>query len=460
MHRFSFSTGLCFLIAAAMCLVAACAKTYDHKQATAQVAPEKITQRTKWSAQVKDTGQVRDGWLKNFHDPVLDQLVDEAMRQNPNLQAAASRVEQAEAMTAQARASLKPTVGLGTQLSRTTRSDWSPRPEGLGVGVSWEADVWGRMRLGVRASEESAEAIKADYEFARQSLAAAVAKAWFLVCETQMQVNFLGEVVKLLEHMSAIVKQKEQIGKVSMQDVHQIRAQLASAKAVAAKAETARQEAARSLEVLLGRYPEASIKSVNKLDTNLPPIPVGMPSSMLSRRPDLIAAQDRVAAAFYAEKGSKLLHLPRFVIQGAGGVSGLGQAIAGLAAGIFAPLYTGGKIEAQMAQATAAQKEAVSAYGAAALNAFKDVENALANEKLLAQREKYLNEAGEEDRKTYDLSKIQYDVGKVDMFEVLQLQSRWIGAEITLLDTRRLVLDNRVNLHLALGGSFETTGDQ
>ncbi|MDK2955436.1 MAG: outer membrane protein multidrug efflux system [Desulfovibrionales bacterium] len=447
--------GLALLFAAGS-ILAGCGKNYTDAEATAAVAPQTITNRTAWSGSAGEAGEIQDNWIEDFRDPELEQLVREAVSANPSLQAASARVEQAQALAAQARSALAPSVGVGAQYAGLTRGDVSKPLSGAGLGVSWEADVWGRVGLGAQAAEESARAVEADYEFARQSLAAATAKAWFLACETQQQLGFLHEVSGLVERMSSIVEKRREVGRVSMQDVHQIKAQLASVHDAETKADIAHQEAVRALEVLLGRYPEDQVQAIGELDAKLSPIPVGMPSSMLERRPDLLAAQRRAASAFYAEKSAELLRLPSFTISAGAGASGLGGAIAGLTAGVFAPLYTGGRIEAQMKQASAAQKEAVAAYAAAALQAFKEVENSLAGEELLANRDVFLKEAADESKKAYELAQVQYKVGKVDLFQVLDLQTRWIGSEITLLDVEREQLDNRVDLHLALGGSFDS----
>lgn len=432
-----------------------CKRNYDQSEATAAVSEEKTLAPDEWSSNIKDSGKVKDGWIADFNDPMLDSLVAESMKNNPSLQAASARVDEANALAKQAGAALSPTVNLGGQLSGNTEQR-TAQPQGAGLAISWEADVWGRLSLGEKSAKTSAKAVQADYEFARQSLAAATARGWFLLCETDQQIEYLQSIVKILKNMVEIEKKKMKVGKVSMMEVSQIHAQLASAQEAVANAEIAKQEAGRSLETLIGRYPSDKIKGADHLTATPPPVPAGQPSSILDRRPDIIAAEDRVAAAFYAEKGAELLHLPRFTIQAGGGISSLGDAIAGLAAGLFAPLYTGGKIEAQIDQATAVQKEAVANYASAALEAFKEVETTLTNENLLKIREDFLTQAVNDNQKTYELSMVQYKVGKIDMFEMLSHQTRWVGSEISLLNLKKERLNNCVSLHLALGGSFET----
>ncbi|WP_321404868.1 TolC family protein [Maridesulfovibrio sp.] len=442
------------LSVAALLILCGCKRNYSHTEATAGTNGTKTATPEKWAGTAVDSGTIKDGWIHDFNDARLDALVSEAMKNNPDLQASAAKVDQANALAKQAGAALLPTVGLGGQLAGTTAGG-TARPQGAGLGISWEADVWGRLGQGERSAEESAKAVQADYEFARQSLAAATARNWFLLNEIEVQQDFLKSIVDILEKMNSIEERKQKIGKISMLEVNQIRAQLASARDAVTQAELAKQEAARSLETLIGRYPSNKLTGQDKLIAALPAIPVGQPSSILERRPDLIAAEDRVAAAFYAEKGAELLHLPRFTFGSGAGINALGDAIAGLTAGLFAPLYTGGEIEAEVEQATAVQKEAIANYASTALNAFKEVENGLAGEKLLKEREKYMSQAAAENKKTFELAQIQYKVGKIDLFELLSHQTKWIGSEMSLLDVRRERLDNRVNLHLALGGSFE-----
>ena len=254
--------------------------------------------------------------------------------------------------------------------------------------------------------------------------------------------------------MLRITEVKEKVGQGSMQDAHLARARLAESQEAARQAQTALENAKRSLELLLGRYPSAEIETAEGLVAVPPPVAAGIPSELLERRPDLRAAEQRVAAAFYKQKEAELLRLPRFSISLGAGLTNLTDAVAGLAAGIFAPLYTGGAIEAEIAGATAEQKKAIAGYAQSALQAFKEVETTLAAEEHLLRREGYLKEAVDENFKAFQLVQKQYEIGKIEFLDVLSVQNKWIQARIALIDvsTRRLV--NRVQLHLALGGSF------
>jgi outer membrane protein TolC len=173
-------------------------------------------------------------------------------------------------------------------------------------------------------------------------------------------------------------------------------------------------------------------------------------------RPDLVAADRRVAAAFNLSEQARLAKLPSFSLNASiGASSGLGEAIGNLGAGIVAPLYTGGALEAQLDIANADQEAAIGAYGSALLQAFEEVETALTNEQLLERREGYLSGAVDNNRQAFRLAQTQYEVGQTDLLSVLQMQSRWIGARVNLLNVRNQRLAQRINLHLALGGSFE-----
>jgi len=444
-------------LAAGLFLLSGCAgQVATHDEAVGKIkSGEKVEKLVAdgWSA-AESGGIVDDGWLRSFKDPELLVLVDEAEQNNFGLKISEARVEQAAALAAQAGAALKPTVGLSGGYSDRSNSNLG-EIYGGGLKVSWEADVWGRIRSGVAGAEEAASASRADYEFARQSLAAATATSWFVAVGSKILTDYAQEVVGLLQETVTIVEKKESVGQVTMKDVHLARAEMAAAEDAARQALSARQNAQRSLELLLGRYPAAKIETTTELVAVPPPVAAGIPSQVLERRPDLVAAERRVAAAFYKQAEAELLHLPSFSFSVGLGINNLTDAISSLAAGIFAPLYTGGAIEAEVARATAVQKEAIAAYAQVALQAFKEVETALANEEHLQKREEYLRTVVAENLQAYEIMQKQFEVGMIDLLDVLTVQSKWVQARIALTDVSTMRLLNRVQLHLALGGSFE-----
>jgi NodT family efflux transporter outer membrane factor (OMF) lipoprotein len=448
------------VLVASVLLVYGCATAPapEIPQILEEALPETTEIPAEWTAPADDAGEVDDGWIKNFGDPELEALVEEAVsEQNPNLRVLSAQVDRAAGLARQAGAALKPTVALGADISETSGSTiGSGTDYGAGIQMSWEIDVWGRVRAGATAAEESLRATAADFEFARQSLAASVAKGWFLATELRLQSELAQETVELLAETVDLVRTKQEVGQVSMQDVHLVQADLASAEDALRQVESGRQQAARSLEILMGRYPAAEVDGADEQAAVPPPIPVGIPADILERRPDLRAAERRVAAAFYLSEQARLAKLPSFSINaGVGGSNALDTFVGSLAAGVFAPLYTGGALEAQIDIANADQKAAIAAYGATVLKAFEEVETSLTNEDLFAQREEFLETAVNENLQAYELAKVQYDVGKIDLLSVLQMQARWIGARVGLIRIKNERLAQRVNLHLALGGSFE-----
>ena len=460
LHCFTAPLLQCWVVvgwAMAPLLLSSCATAPppEREDILEEALPETTEIPVEWTAPAGDTGEVDDGWIYDFGDPELTSLVDEAVsEQNPNMRLLSAQVDRAAGLARQAGAALKPTVALGGNLSDTTGS--APGVAGAGVGVSWEIDVWGKIRAGATAADESLRATVYDFQFGRQSLAASVAKGWFLATELKMQRDLAQETVDILTEMVDLVKAKQEVGQVSMQDVFLVEADLASAEDALRQVEAGRQQASRSLEILVGRYPAAEVDGAEELVATPPSIPVGVPADILERRPDLRAAESRVASAFYLSEQARLAKLPSFSITaGVGGSNSMSNFIGGLGAGLFAPLYTGGALEGQIDVANADQKSAIAAYGATVLQAFEEVETSMTNEDLFAQREGFLASSVENNFKAYELGLAQYEVGKIDLLSLLQMQTRWIGAKVGLIRLQNERLAQRVNLHLALGGSFD-----
>jgi multidrug efflux system outer membrane protein len=451
----AFEVALCVLITGCATKLQ---EAPSQEQVLGDALPETTEIRPEWAAPAEDSGQVDDDWLATFNDPQLDALVAEALDlQNPNLRVLAAQVDRAQAAARLAGSALKPTVALGADLSGTAGPDPVEQTSaGAGIGISWEPDVWGRVQAGANAADENLRATVADFEFARQSLVANVAITWYLATELRLQADLAREVVDLLHESVRLVETRQSVGQVAMQDVYLVRADLASAEDALQQAISGQQQARRALEILLGRYPAGEIETATELVPVPPAIGAGIPSDLLERRPDIIAADRRVAAAFFLTEEARLAKLPSFPLSvSVGGSSDLSGLIGDLSAGIVAPLYTGGALEAQLEIATADQDAAIAAFGATVLQALEQVEAGLTNEALLERREMFLSQSVDNNKQAYDLALKQFDVGQIDLLSVLQMQSRWIGARTGLLRVKNARLAGRINLHLALGGGFE-----
>ena len=440
-------------------LLSACAtklaEVPEREEILQDALPETTTIATEWAAPADDTGAVDDGWLASFNDPQLMALVEEALdTQNPRMRVMSAFVDRAEAMARLGGAALQPTVALGGNLSQTSGDTGNSAD--VGVAVAWEADVWGRVKAGANAAEEQYRAAVEDFEFARQALAANVARSWYLATELQTQENLATEVVDILSELVRLTEAKQRVGQVTMEDVYLVRADLNATEDALRQAIGGQRQARRSLEILLGRYPSAEIESNGDLVAVPPPVPAGLPSNLLERRPDLLAAERRVAAAFFLTEEARLAQLPTFTLTGSvGSNSSLDSMIGNMAAGVFAPLFDGGALEAQLDAANSDQEAAIANYGLAVLDALQEVEAALTNEALLAEREKFLRAAMDNNFAAYQLSTKRFNIGEIESLNLLQVQTRWIGSRISHVNIQNQQLAQRINLHLALGGSFE-----
>lgn len=409
--------------------------------------------------------QIRDGWIPEFGDPVLDDLVYEALNNNLNIQAAIARVDAAAGFAVQAGAELKPALALGASaLSADGLHSGTPglASTGVALNASWEIDVWGRVRAQAAAGEAALEASQDMLSAAYQSVAAQTAKAYFFVTEATLQVDAAKEALNLREKTLELVQAKRSVGQVTDKEVAQAKAQVAKSQVAIRKATSARNQAARALEMILGRYPGAEIEGAEDLPKPPPRVPAGMPSEILERRPDLRAAERVVAARFLATQSAERARLPRITISGNLGTStsdltnlvGLGPDFWSMGANFIAPIYTGGALEAQVDIRTAEQKEALAQYGMLALKAFAEVEQALSDDFLLKEQEDYLRISLQEAERALVVATAQFDQGKVELLNVVTQQGEVISTRVSLLNVRDQRLQKRVDLHLALGGTF------
>lgn len=412
-----------------------------------------------------DAGPIADNWLATFDDPQLNALVVEAMANNPDLRVSATRVEQAAQYVEMAKAALRPAVNLlGTGGFKMGGGDVSSALQGVSLGASWEPDLWGRMRYSRNAYAATYASAQADFEFARQSLAAAVAKSCFTAGETWLQLSIAEDMVKAASELVTLADKRWQVGSGNESDVSLARANLGNFEDTAKQVRLAHSQALRALELLLGRYPAAELAARHDLPALPGAIPAGLPLEMLERRPDMIAAERRVAAAFHRVGEAKAARLPRIVLSA--NVAALSSEIlqlqsdyenptAGAGARLIAPIYQGGALDTQVEIRTLEQKEAVAQYARLALRALGDVESTLAATQSLAERNQLLGRALADNQRALALAQTDFRVGRADYRTVQAQQLNVHSARLVLLRVQSEQLAQRANLHLVLGGSFE-----
>ena len=414
-----------------------------------------------WVAEGASAGAVQDDWLATFSDAQLEELVAEAIQYNGDLRAAAARAEQAAAYVRAAGGELWPAVtGLGR--GGGEMSGDNSGLEGWLVSASWELDLWGRVRYSKRSAEEQYASTEADFRFARQSLAALVAKSWFLATEASLQQELLTAAVDAGAKLLELAEQRLKVGIGNELDVASARVTLQTYRDSLRQVQLAREQSLRALELLIGRYPGAEVGVPTVFGNLASEVPAGLPSELLERRPDIIAAEKRVAAAFSRVKEAQAARLPSISITG--GVSDLTSEMFVLedrenpvwSAGgqILAPLFRGGALKAQVEIRTAEQKQAVAQYVQTALKAFSDVENAMSSGLALRQREEILAAAVADSERALFLAQTRYRVGSGDLRSVQQQQVAYISSRMNLLRVQTEQRVQRVNLHLALGGNF------
>jgi NodT family efflux transporter outer membrane factor (OMF) lipoprotein len=334
--------------------------------------------------------------------------------------------------------------------------------EGIFLNASLELDIWGRVRYGEAAADAQAAASAADYAYARQSLAAMVAKSWFVAIESGLQQSIAREMLRAAESLLKLAQERMRIGNGNEQAVADARATVANYRDALRQIDLSREQASRALESLLGRYPAAEIKVAQRLSPMPPPVPVGMPSQLLERRPDVIAAERRVAAAFNRVGEARAAQLPRIRLTAGGSdvssdlfvLKDQSNPVWSFGANLIAPLYQGGALRAQVEIRSAEQKQAVAQYARAGQRAFSEAEGALSAEKALRERNTLLDAAVRDNERAVELARIQYRVGTINLSAVEQRQLALYAARTSRLRVQSEQLAQRVNLHLALGGDF------
>ena len=418
-------------------------------------------------------------WWSQFQDNQLDSLVAGALTYNYNLKAASVRIAAARAQAKAAGAPLFPQMNLNFNNSKRRQNfigfpipgqaagggvlSTTATTYGASADLSWELDLWRRIGAGQAAAMADLQASQADHRGAQLSLAGQTSKSWFAAIEARRQLELAQATLQNFQTINSQIQSRYERGLRPPLDLRLSLTNVATSEALVAQRNQALDSATRQLEILLGRYPSAELAIMPDLPTIPGPIPAGLPADLIARRPDLVFAERQVAASGARVSEAKRARYPRITLTGSSGTSSrnLADLVKGdffvwsLAGGVLTPLFQGGRLKAGVSLAEANHEQAVAGFAEQALQAYREVETALAAEAFLADRERALREATEQSAAARQLAESRYASGLSDVVTMLEAQRRALDAEGQYIAIRRLRLDTRVDLYLALGGGFD-----
>lgn len=433
----------------------------------------------------KDTGnwkpaQPRDQiprgkWWEIFQDPQLNALEEQINLSNQNLKIAQAQYQQARALVRFSRGGYFPAVTGGVSVARSRQSENRPlrSPSSatnftdylLPVDASYEADVWGRVRRTVEARRAEAQASAADLEAVSLSLHAELAVDYFELRGLDAQKRLLDSTVIAYGKALELTQNRYEGGLASGVDVAQAQTQLETTRAQAIDVEAQRAQFEHAIAVLTGQPPSTFALPASPLNAPLPPIPVGLPSDLLERRPDIAAAERRVQAANAQIGIAKAAYFPLLTLTGSGGFeSGAAGTWLSGPSGFWAvgpaavmTLFDGGRRRAVSEQARAAYDQSVASYRETVLTAFQGVEDNLTALRILEDEARTQGVAVSAAERSLALSLNRYKGGVVSYLEVITAQSAALADERTAVDIsmRRIVAS--VLLVKALGGGWDVS---
>ena len=413
----------------------------------------------------------RGQWWSVFGDPELDRLLARVDVSNQNVRAAEARVRQARALVAQARAGIFPAVNANASANRSKSPSLSNDPSfatgavntyNASLSTSWEVDLWGRLRRSLEAGDASWKASEAELEAAKLSARAALAQAYFNLRAADSTRRLLEDTVAAYRKSLELTENRYKAGVVPRVDVVQAEVQLKSTQAQLIDLGVERAQFEHAIALLVGEPPANFALAPMQAVIALPALPVGLPSTLLERRPDIAAAERAVAAANARIGVAQAARYPTLNLTGTYGSRSatLGDLFTApsrlwsIGAAAVAPLFDAGLRKAQSEQAIAVYDEEVAGYRQTVLTAFQEVEDNLAALRILDEEARLQREVVAAAQRAVELTNNQYQAGVVSYLNVITAQATLLSnqrAEANILSRR---LTASVVLVRALGGGW------
>lgn len=403
--------------------------------------------------------EIRANLLRLFNDRALSQTVARALGNNPDLRASFARFEEAGFSARSAAAPLYPTLNAATGGGRRA-GVLVPATNFVQAQLDsrWELDVWGRIRAGVTAACADQAAAAADYESARQSIAAQTMLAWFDLVAAQQLVELSQRRLRSFESSQQMISRRFDLGTSSLAELELSKADTENTRADLQRRIDQRDQASRLVRVLAGDIPDSRLRS-DSWPSLQRSVAAGIPSDLLLNRPDIDAAYQRIRAADARVKVSHADLFPSFALTGSGGRIGtrlgdLGNSAFNswnLLADISAPIFDGGQRQANLGAAGKRAEQAYQSYRSTVLNALREVEDALGSESLLKREQSARLHALTAARKSEARTRRDYEAGLTEVLNLLVAQRLVFNTEEQTINIHATRLKNRVRLALALG---------
>ncbi len=452
--------------------LAGCARGREHVVPATPIAAAYKETPPGWKVAAPADVLDRGPWWMLFNDPLLDELERKVEVSNQTLAEAEARYRSARALVQEQRSALFPTVdisGSGQRAQSSASSTGFRSPASttyrIAIGGTWEPDVWGRIRSTVTAAEASAEASAADLAAARLSVQGELATNYLQLRNVDSLIALLVATVDAYEEALRITRNRFDVGIAPRSDVLQAETQLASAQADLEGLDRQRAQLEHAIAVLIGEAPgNFSLAVALQTDPVVPVVPPGIPSQLLLRRPDIAAAERRVASANASIGAAEAAFFPDFSLTGTYGFSGpeLGRLISAsqslwsLGLAVAQTVFDGGARTARADQAKAEYDRTVANYRQTALAAFGDVEDQLAAARVLERQQELRQQASRAADEAERLAINQYQAGRLGYADVIVAQVAAFNARRQLAQVIADRQTSAVALIQALGGGWST----
>lgn len=430
-------------------------------------------------AEVKQDDIQNNGWLAEFNDTDLQKYIETALKNNPDLWNSAAELKNAIEQVTVIGSALWPSLRLNANASNSessaasatggaTQGDDSMTTEIRSIGstldISWELDVWRKLSERKKAAAYDAQAQTELYKAAELSLVANVSRAWYDLATNKLQLDLAQQRLESFESTAALVEENYERGIRSALDVYLSRTDVQQQRSSLADSKFNYVQSLRSFKTLLGEYPDAALEFTAHLPTLEDSVPTGLPAELLTRRPDIKASRLRYQAQIANAKAAHRDRFPSLNFNGSIGESRdtfndvfrSDNMIMRLLAQVTQPVFAAGALRSREAQANNDAESAYALLVKTILVAFEEVENTLSRESLLLEQHNAIKEAVKLAQGGLELALDRYQSGIENYTTVLQSQRSLFDSKRNELNLRNALLQNRISIHLALGGDFSS----